>query len=152
MPWLHVYPFENECPGYIGYLTYDFGIHQIGKANETCRNRSGYGNHIYHIHIIHFRFAAIEPERNDQPEGTSMTGQSFIPSTSRKKFNRKYHFPKMIQVISRIIEQAMSQSCPDQDAEKTVKEKRFELLFVYLLITILIVHHYVSKEYSDSPQ
>ena len=100
MPWLHVYPFENECPGYIGYLTYDFGIHQIGKANETCRNRSGYGNHIYHIHIIHFRFAAIEPERNDQPEGTSMTGQSFItrelPSTSRKKFNRKYHFPKMI--------------------------------------------------------
>lgn len=154
MLWLYVYLFENECLGYIGYFIYDFGIYQIGKVNEICCNRSGYGNYIYYIYIIYFCFVVIELERNDQFEGIFMIGQFFIICEFLfifwKKFNWKYYFLKMIQVIFWIIEQVMFQLCFDQDVEKIVKEKWFEFFFVYFFIMILIVYYYVSKEYFDS--
>ena len=35
MTGLHIYPFENECPGHIRRLADDFGVHQVGKADAA---------------------------------------------------------------------------------------------------------------------
>ena len=38
----HIYPFEYESPGYIGCFTYDFGVHQVGEADEAGADRGGH--------------------------------------------------------------------------------------------------------------
>ena len=58
----------------------------------------------------------------------------------------------MRQVVSRIIEQTVSQAGTDQNTKETVKEKRVKLLFLYLFIPVLVVNNHISKEYSYCPQ
>ena len=55
----HIYLFEYKSPGNIGWLANDFGVHQVGKANETSSDRGGYGYHIQYVHVVHLGFAAI---------------------------------------------------------------------------------------------
>ncbi len=147
--------FENECPGHIRRFADDFGVHQVGKADETGGDWSSYGNHIQHVHIMKFRLTAIQPKGDDQSQCTAVAGKSFIsgefPVSVRHEFDGKNHFPKMRQVISRGIEQAVSQACADQNTKETIKEKRVKLLFFYLFIPVLVVNNHISKEYSYCP-
>ena len=79
----HIYPFEYECPGYIGRVTDNFGVHQIRQTDEAGGDRSSDGNHVHHIHIMKFRLAAIQPKGDHQSECTSVTG---INSVGRKLY------------------------------------------------------------------
>ena len=62
----HIYTFEYECPGHIRRFADDFGVHQVGKADEAGGDWSSYGNHIQHVHIMEFRLAAIQPKGDYQ--------------------------------------------------------------------------------------
>ena len=74
----HIYPFEYESPGYIGCFTYDFGVHQVGEADEAGADRGGHGYHVQHIHIVHLSFAAVHPQGNNQSECSAMAGKTCI--------------------------------------------------------------------------
>ena len=78
-----------------------------------------------------------------------MTGKPFIsgpfPTAVGQELYRKYHFPKVVQILIGLIEHAMSQPCSNQYAEKTIKEQRFKLLFINLSVTVLTVDYYVSE-------
>ena len=154
----HVYPFEDESPGHIGRLTDDFRIHQVGQTDAAGGDRSGYGNHIHYIHVVHFGLPAVEPEGDHQPQCTTVAGKSFItgefPSSVGQKSDRKYHFPKSFeagQVGLRIVKQAMTQSGTDKDAEETVEKQGIELLLIYLFITVLIMNDDISQKDANRP-
>ena len=66
MTGLHIYTLENECPRYIRRFADDFGVHQVGKADEAGGDWSSYGNHIQHVHIMELRLAAIQPKGDYQ--------------------------------------------------------------------------------------
>ena len=111
MTWEHIYPFEYEGPGYIGCFTYDFGVHEIGKTDEAGADRRCYGYHVQHIHIVHLHLTAVHPQSYHQAQCAAMTGKTCIsgpfPTTFGRELYRQYHFPEMMQVIFRLIEQAV---------------------------------------------
>ena len=155
----HVYPFEYERPGYIGRVTDNFGVHQIRQTDETGSDRSSDGNHVHHIHIMKFRLATIQPKGDHQSERTSVTGKSFItgefPSAACQELDRQKHFHKSLsagQVLSRIVEQAVPQTCSNQNTEETIKEEGIEFLLVYFFVAKLVMDNDVSKEDSYCPQ
>ena len=103
---------SKTTPRYIGRLADNLGVHQVGKADEAGGDRRGHGYHVQHVHIVHLCFAAVHPEGDNQSQRTAVTGKSFVsrpfPAAVRKELHGEYHFPEMVQVIIRLIEQAVS--------------------------------------------
>ena len=151
----HIHPFKDESPGHIGRLADNLGVHQVGKADATGGDRCGYGYHVQHIHIVHLGFAAVHPEGDNQSQRTAVTGKPFIagklPAAVRQELHGKYHFPEVIQVIIRLVEQTVPQSRSYQDAEEAVEEQRFECLFVDFPVVVLAVYYYVGKSDTYHP-
>ena len=44
-----------------------------------------------------------------------------------------------------------AQSCAYQYAEEAIEEKRFEFLFVYFAVAVLVLHDKVGKSEADNP-
>ena len=47
----------------------------------------------------------------------------------------------MMKIVFRLIEQAMSQACADEDAEKAVKEQRFKLVIADFFVSVLVAYY-----------
>ena len=104
---------------------------------------------------MHLGFAAVHPEGDNQSQRTAVTGKPFVagklPVAVRQELHGKYHFPEVIQVIIRLVEQTMPQSRSYQDAEEAVEEQRFECLFVDFPVVVLAVYYYVGKSDTYHP-
>ena len=155
MPGYHVHPFEDERPGHVGGLADDFRVHQVGKADAAGGDGGGDGNHVQHVHVVHLRLAAVEPKGDNQSQRTAVTGKAFVscplPSAAGQRLEGQNHFPEMVQVIVRLVEQAVSQSCSNQYAEEAVEEQRFERLFGDFTVAVLAVHYYISQYEAYEP-
>jgi hypothetical protein len=57
----------------------------------------------------------------------------------------------MRQIIAWFVEQAMSQSCPNQDAEEAIHKHRLELLLANLLLKIQLVHQQINCHKPNRP-
>ena len=155
----HVYPFEHECPGHVGRFTDNFGVHQVCQTDEAGSDRRSDSNHVHYIHIMKLRLAAIQPESDHQSKCTSVAGKSFVtgefPSSAGQELDWQKHFHKSFsacQILSRIVEQAVSQTRANQNSEETIKEEGIKFLLVYFFVTILVVDDDVGKEDSYCPQ
>ena len=51
----------------------------------------------------------------------------------------------------RLIEQAMSQACSDEDAEKAVKEQRFKLVIADFFVSVLVADYEIGTGDTDDP-
>ena len=71
-----------------------------------------YGYHVQYVHIVHLCLAAVHPEGDNQSQRAAMTGKPFVsrpfPTAVRQELYGEYHFPEVVQVIVRLIEQAVS--------------------------------------------
>ena len=56
------------------------------------------------------------------------------------------------QILSRVVEQAMPQTCSNQNTEKTIEEEGVKFLLIYFFIAILVVNNDVSQKNSYCPQ
>ena len=84
-----------------------------------------------------------------------MTGETCIagpfPTSIGQELYRQYHFPEMMKIVFRLIEQAMSQACSDEDAEKAVKEQRFKLVIADFFVSLLVADYEIGTGDTDDP-
>ena len=60
-----VYTLEDERPGHVGCLAYDFRVHQVAQAYEAGRHRGGYGYVVEHAPEVDLSAAHVEPKGYD---------------------------------------------------------------------------------------
>jgi len=58
----------------------------------------------------------------------------------------------MIEIVFGLVEEAVSQSRPDEYAEEAVEEERLELIVAYFLVAVLLAYHEVSQSDAHNPQ
>ena len=139
----------------IGELAHDFGVHQIAHAYHAGGNGGGHGNVVEHAHEVHLVLAHIEPQGDDQADGTAVGGEPGIarelPAAIGQVADGEYHLDRMGQEVGRLIKQAMTQTGADQDAHKAINKQRLKLLGRYLLTLIEFQHHHVGQCQPDAP-
>ena len=150
----HVFPFKDECPGHVGRFADDFGVHQVGKADAAGGDGSGNGYHVEHVHVVHLRLAAVHPEGDNQAQRAAVAGKAGVtrhfPSCGGL-LDGENHFNEVVLVVGPVVKYAVAQSCAYQYAEEAIEEKRFEFLFVYFAVVVLVLHDKVGKGEADNP-
>ena len=148
--------FEDECPRQVCWPSYYFRIHQIAQPDGTGTNRCDDGNIVQDVHKLEADMLGIQPKCYHETKRTTMTGQPFVagkrPSLPWDIAYGQQHLDGMREVIARLVEQAMPQSCPDKDAKEAIHEHRVELLLAYLLLTIEFVHQQINAYETNCPK
>ena len=152
----HVHALEDEGPGDVRRAADDFGVHQVGQADAAGGHGRGHGNHVEHVHVVHPRLAAVEPEGEDKAQRAAVAGQPLVarelPSAVRQELHGKDHFPEVVQVVVGLVEQAVAQAGTDEDTEEAVEEQRFELVVADAPVAVFFLHDEVGKSQADDPQ
>jgi hypothetical protein len=67
-------------------------------------------------------------------------------------FERQNHFRNVRQVIAGFVKQAVTQSCPNQYAEKAIEEERVELCLRQLLMAVEFINYNICQSQTYRPQ
>ena len=153
-----VYSFEDEGPGHSGRCADNFAVHEVAQPDETGRNRGGDGNVVEHVPQVHVRAAVVQVEGDDEPYGSAVRGQAFVadklPRAVGHVVYRDDHLDETVparEEVLGLVEEAVTQSSADQDAQKAVNEKRLEVGIFYFLFFIQPLHDEVGQQQADEP-
>ena len=151
----HIHLFKDKGPRHIGLPTDDFRVHQIAQSYGAGTDGRNDGNIVKDVQESQLHVLGVEPEGKHQAKCAAVAGQSFVacifPAFTRNIAHRQQHLNGVGEVITRLVEEAMPQSCSDKYAEEAVHEHRFELFLAYLLLPIELVHEQIHAHQSDSP-
>ena len=141
-----------NCPGY-------FGVHQVGQADAAGADGRGHGDDVQHVHEVHLRPSAVEPEGDDEAQRAAVAGQAFVarpfPVAVRQELDGQEHLDERLhaaQVIFRLVEQAVAQAAAHEDADETVEEQRVELVVAYPEVAVFAAHDEVRARDTHYPQ
>ena len=148
---------EDEGPGHIGHLTDDFAVHQVAQADEAGCGGRGDGDVVEYLPEIHVRLAIVEPERYHESEGATVGGQTLIARELPAHggvLDGQEHLDDVVpgtQKIVGLVEEAVTQTCPDDDAKEAVDEEGVEIFVLHMLILIEPLHHEVGQKEPYKP-
>lgn len=155
---LHVHLFEDESPRHIGYSADYLGVHQIAQSDEACRDGGGDGDIVEHLPDWELCAPYIQEEGDHQSQCSTVACQSGIacefPSAVFKEADGEQHlddvFARGEEVVG-FIEETVSQSCSDENADEAVDKERIEQFVFYLLLFVEFPHDEISRQQSDEP-
>ena len=87
--WEVVDTFEDERPGHFRHLADNLGVHQVAQSDEASHRAGGNGDIVQHPPQAKLRLFDIEPQGDDQTEGTAMTCQSLIANKLKTAFSHE---------------------------------------------------------------
>ena len=103
---------------------------------------------------MHLCLAAVHPEGDNQAQRAAVAGKAGVtrhfPSCGGL-LDGENHFNEVVLVVCPVVKYAVAQSCAYQYAEEAIEEKRFEFLFVYFAVAVLVLHDKVGKSEADNP-
>ena len=134
----HVHTLEDEGPGYVRRSAYNLGVHQVAHADGTGTDGSDDGNVVEHRPQFHVHAADVENEADNEAQGATVTGQTFVarivPVAQCILLHGQNHFQGMAEKVLGLVEEAMSQTCTDEYAEEAIEDQGVELLLGYTLL------------------
>ena len=150
---------EDECPGDIGGLANNLGVHQIAQANEARHGGYGDGNIVHHDPRLDLGLAAVEHHADDEADGAAVGCQAFVasqpPTAVGHETGGKEHLDETGhagEVVLGFVEQAMPQACPDEHTKEAIEEEGVELLVLNLLLLVEPLHDEVGDDEPEAPQ
>ena len=150
---------EDERPRHIGRFADDFRVHQVAEADAAGGDGRGDGDVVEHVPEVHLRLSAVEPQRYHQAERTAVRGKSSVarefPRAVGHFVHRHEHFDEVCargQEIVGFVEEAVAESCTDEDADERIDEERIEEFVLDFLVFIQPFHHEIRADDAHEPE
>lgn len=151
---------EIEAPGHRGDIADNLAVHQVTQADEAGGDACGNGDVVEHLPQGHLIAFDIEPQRQHQSQRATMGGQAFIarhlevPSLIARELDGQQHLDEPShrrEVVLRLIEDAMAQTCTSKDADEAIEEQRVKLPVFNLLVLIQPAYREIGQCQADEP-
>lgn len=147
---------KHKAPIRTRVFTHDFRVHEVAQPYAARRYRCGYGYVVQHGAQRELGLAAVEPEGCHQAQRAAVRGQPRVarkvPCARSVLPDGQQHFYGVCEEVARGVEQAVPQTCANQDADEAVEEERVELLVGDALSAVEPLHNEVGGAQAQHPE